>query len=131
MDQRDQGSTAVEIVQHRPGQAPSARQDAVATEEPIALRVDGAEWTVVMRTPGHDLELAVGLLWADLHLATELVLLFGGMSMGACWWLTLALPEPREEKALIDRERRSPDSIRATILKPIFPNLIHLWRRGA
>ncbi len=65
MDPRDLGSTAVEIVHHRPGQAPIARRDAVATEEPIALRVDGAEWTVVMRTPGHDLELAVGLLWAE------------------------------------------------------------------
>lgn len=65
VDPRDQGSTAVEIVHHRPGQAPIARQDAVATEEPLALRVDGAEWTVVMRTPGHDLELAVGLLWAE------------------------------------------------------------------
>lgn len=75
--------------------------------------------------------IGVGLLWANLHLATELVLMFGGMSMAFCWWMTLALPEPREEKALIDRARRSPDSIRMTILKPIFPNFNNIWRRGA
>lgn len=65
MNPRDLGCTAVDIVHHRPGEAPAPRQDAVAAEEPIALRVDGAEWAVVMRTPGHDLELAVGLLWAE------------------------------------------------------------------
>ncbi|MFO0728634.1 MAG: formate dehydrogenase accessory sulfurtransferase FdhD [Myxococcota bacterium] len=47
------------------GGVPSAAQDELATEEPIEIRVDGEPWTVVMRTPGEDLELAVGLLRSE------------------------------------------------------------------
>ena len=39
--------------------------DAVVTEEPLQLLLDGEELSVVMRTPGEDLELAVGLLYAE------------------------------------------------------------------
>jgi len=39
--------------------------DAVVTEEPLQLLLDGAELSVVMRTPGEDLELAIGLLYAE------------------------------------------------------------------
>jgi len=39
--------------------------DEVAAEEPLQLSLDGAPLSVVMRTPGHDLELALGLLWAE------------------------------------------------------------------
>lgn len=39
--------------------------DAVAVEEPLELQVDGRPLSVVMRTPGHDVELALGLLWAE------------------------------------------------------------------
>jgi FdhD protein len=39
--------------------------DAVVTEEPLQLLLDGKELSVVMRTPGEDLELAVGLLYAE------------------------------------------------------------------
>jgi FdhD protein len=39
--------------------------DAVVMEEPLQLLLDGAELSVVMRTPGEDLELALGLLYAE------------------------------------------------------------------
>lgn len=39
--------------------------DEVAAEEPLQLSLDGAPLSVVMRTPGHDLELSLGLLWAE------------------------------------------------------------------
>jgi FdhD protein len=39
--------------------------DAVVTEEPLQLLLDGIELSVVMRTPGNDVELALGLLNAE------------------------------------------------------------------
>lgn len=39
--------------------------DAVVTEEPLQLMLDGTDLSVVMRTPGEDVELAAGLLFAE------------------------------------------------------------------
>lgn len=39
--------------------------DAVVMEEPLQLLLDGEELSVVMRTPGEDIELALGLLFAE------------------------------------------------------------------
>ena len=39
--------------------------DAVVTEEPLQLLLDGLSLSVVMRTPGHDVELALGLFYAE------------------------------------------------------------------
>ncbi|HEX9098214.1 MAG TPA: formate dehydrogenase accessory sulfurtransferase FdhD [Candidatus Dormibacteraeota bacterium] len=39
--------------------------DAVVTEEPLQLLLDGKPLAVVMRTPGADIELAIGLLYAE------------------------------------------------------------------
>jgi len=39
--------------------------DLLAAEEPLQLLIDGDPLSVVMRTPGHDVELALGLLWAE------------------------------------------------------------------
>jgi FdhD protein len=41
------------------------RQDALAAEEPLELRVDGKALAVTMRTPGHDVELAHGFLLTE------------------------------------------------------------------
>src|SRR5438105_14160951 len=39
--------------------------DQVAAEEPLQLSLDGKPLSIVMRTPGNDLELTLGLLWAE------------------------------------------------------------------
>jgi FdhD protein len=41
------------------------RQDSLAAEEPLELRVGGKALAVTMRTPGHDVELAHGFLLAE------------------------------------------------------------------
>ena len=41
------------------------RDDEVAVEEPLEIRVDGAPLVVTMRTPGHDKELALGFLYGE------------------------------------------------------------------
>jgi FdhD protein len=40
-------------------------RDQVAAEEPLQLSLEGKPLSIVMRTPGNDLELALGLLWAE------------------------------------------------------------------
>jgi FdhD protein len=42
-----------------------ARQDDLAAEEPLEIRIDGRPLTVTMRTPGHDFELAAGFLFTE------------------------------------------------------------------
>lgn len=42
-----------------------AADDQVAAEEPLQILLDGDPLSVVMRTPGNDVELALGLLWAE------------------------------------------------------------------
>jgi len=43
----------------------TAVDDQVAAEEPLQLLLGGKPLSIVMRTPGNDLELALGLLWAE------------------------------------------------------------------
>lgn len=55
----------------------SQSPDAVVTEEPLQLSLDGQRLSVVMRTPGQDVELALGLMYAegivrDLHDVREI-----------------------------------------------------------
>ncbi len=39
--------------------------DQLAAEEPLQLSLNEAPLSIVMRTPGHDLELGLGLLWSE------------------------------------------------------------------
>lgn len=48
-----------------------AADDLVAAEEPLQLLLGGQPLSIVMRTPGQDLELALGLLWAE-RIVTDL-----------------------------------------------------------
>jgi len=43
----------------------SEAPDSVVTEEPLQLLLDGEPLSVVMRTPGQDIELALGLMFAE------------------------------------------------------------------
>ena len=42
-----------------------ARQDDLAAEEPLEIRVNGRPLTVTMRTPGNDIDLAAGFLFTE------------------------------------------------------------------
>jgi FdhD protein len=54
----------VQVVRWRTGEWRDDR-DQVAAEEPLQLSLDGTPLSIVMRTPGNDLELALGLLLAE------------------------------------------------------------------
>jgi FdhD protein len=45
------------------------RQDTLATEEPLEIQLDGEPFTTTMRTPGHDLDLALGFLVGEAVIA--------------------------------------------------------------
>lgn len=47
------------------GRVPPAVRDAVAREEPLEIRINQRRFCILMRTPGHDLELTSGLLVAE------------------------------------------------------------------
>jgi len=47
------------------GEPPHHREDVLAVEEPLEIRVGGSALTITMRTPGHDFELAAGFLLSE------------------------------------------------------------------
>ena len=53
-----------DVAVSRFGEAEPAR-DRVAVEEPMEVRVNGASFAVIMRTPGADRDLAAGFLLAE------------------------------------------------------------------
>lgn len=47
------------------GSPPARREDLLAVEEPLEIRVGGRSLAITMRTPGHDFELAAGFLVSE------------------------------------------------------------------
>lgn len=47
------------------GRTPARREDQLAAEEPLEIRVAGRPLAVTMRTPGHDMDLAAGFLVSE------------------------------------------------------------------
>lgn len=58
----------------RSGESPRESTDDVAVEEPLEIRISGETIAITMRTPGDDLDLAVGFLFAEglIHSAADL-----------------------------------------------------------
>ena len=55
---------AIAVYRFRAGKIQKAR-DSVALEEPLSISINEEDYTTTMRTPGHDHELAAGLLFSE------------------------------------------------------------------
>ncbi len=53
------------VIRFERGAAKERAEDALAVEAPLELRIGGISAAVLMRTPGHDRELVLGLLFAE------------------------------------------------------------------
>jgi len=56
---------AVEVLRCQPGAGFQQKEDTLAREEPLEIRVRGRSIAVTMRTPGNDRELAAGFLFTE------------------------------------------------------------------
>src|SRR5277367_4093559 len=69
MPDRAAALRTVEIVRVR-GSAREDTVDRAATEEPLEIRLHGRPFSVIMRTPGADRELAAGFLFSERVIAS-------------------------------------------------------------
>ncbi|YAL81796.1 formate dehydrogenase accessory sulfurtransferase FdhD [Dermacoccaceae bacterium W4C1] len=65
MGRRTRRSPVLRIQVSEEGERRDRRADTLAVEEPLEIRLKGEPWTVTMRLPGDDLELAHGLLRSE------------------------------------------------------------------
>ncbi len=73
MKQADERESAVPVTEFRPGEQARTRDDVLAVEEPMEIRVafgarearQARSLSITMRTPGNDFELAAGFLFTE------------------------------------------------------------------
>ncbi len=65
MSDESEPRARVETLVAEPGAELVRREDELALEEPLEIRLTGDPYVTVMRTPGHDRELALGFLYAE------------------------------------------------------------------
>ncbi len=87
----------------------AAAEDPVAAEEPLQILLDSAPLSVLMRTPGHDVELALGLLWSERVLSSPEAVDRVLISAEAGEQAGEALPELLESNT-VDVIRRDPSA---------------------
>jgi FdhD protein len=58
-------TTSTRLIRFEKGTPAGEVEDVLATEEPLEVRVEGRSIAVIMRTPGHDRELAAGFLLTE------------------------------------------------------------------
>jgi FdhD protein len=58
-------TVSTRLLRYTAGQPSGEVDDVLAAEEPLEIRVEGRSLAVVMRTPGHDRELAAGFLLSE------------------------------------------------------------------
>jgi FdhD protein len=61
----DSGFRSIDLQRYEHERSVGERNDAVAAEEPLQIRVEGRNFAVLMRTPGHDRELVAGFLISE------------------------------------------------------------------
>jgi FdhD protein len=59
------------------------RNDTLAVEEPLEIRLNGESYLVTMRTPGHDIDLAHGLLYSESVIAERSDVVLGRYCAGS------------------------------------------------
>ncbi|MFN7982829.1 MAG: formate dehydrogenase accessory sulfurtransferase FdhD [Vicinamibacterales bacterium] len=91
-----ESETRIEVVRVRGGVHADA-EDAVATEAPLEVRVDGRTYAVLMRTPGDDRALAAGFLLSErlIRGADDLA------TLEHCADLTVPSADPRRNTVLV------------------------------
>ena len=65
------------------GAAGEERDDELAVEEPLEIRIDGQSWSITMRTPGDDLDLVAGFLVGEGVITSRAHLASLGLPAGA------------------------------------------------
>ncbi len=93
-------SSAVRLLRFEEGAPAGRRADVLAVEEPLEIRVEGRSLAVVMRTPGHDRELAAGFLLTEGVIA----------SAGDLFDLTACVPSGTAKGNAIDAALARPGS---------------------